>query len=75
MPDRLRLAQLARETTSLRAANDQLRRALEATADANAHAAELMAELEEARAALELARDDAVKANEAKSMFLANMSH
>jgi signal transduction histidine kinase/CheY-like chemotaxis protein len=69
------LQQLVARVAQLEADNDDLKRTLDAAADANAYAAELMAELEAARSELECARDEAVAANEAKSLFLANMSH
>jgi signal transduction histidine kinase len=53
----------------------ELNERVSALAEANAHAAELMVELDEAHGHVERMRDAAVAANEAKSRFLADMSH
>ena len=70
-----KIATLEAENRQLRedVARHEVRAA--AVAEANAHAAELMVALEEARDRAEGARAEAIRASSAKSAFLAAMSH
>ena len=69
------LEQAKKRLAETRHAHSHLEGQVEAVANANAHAAELMAQLEESQHELQKARDAALAASQTKSMFLANMSH